>query len=110
MIDDHELDCILHEIGREQMAPSDAVVRRTKQALHVARVLPAMVFLSLATQVLVFTVLVLCIIAPGASWSLRAFGLAGLCTMTGLGLVVVVAARDRLATLGTQLERVLSWS
>jgi hypothetical protein len=104
-VDDHELERMLRTTGREsRLQPSHELVQRTRRRIRGTRLLPTLVFASLAFHLLVAGVVAVVLLAPALSWLCRASILAGLSFLSGAGLLVVVAARDQVAAFCTRLE------
>jgi hypothetical protein len=104
-VDDNELDQMLRAIGREsRLRPSHQLVQRTKRRTRTSRLLPPLLFASLAVHLLLTGVVAVVLLVPGLSWLWRVSLLAGLSFLSGACLLAVVAARDQVAAFCTRLE------
>jgi hypothetical protein len=103
--DDRELDEILKDIACQRFVPSDRLIRRTKAAIRGRRLLQAVAFLSLSTQVLSVAATAYALMSPELGPVARTFILAGLTAVFGSLAVAVVAARTRVIWFFRRIER-----
>ena len=103
-MDERELEVALREAGRSRVRPPTDLVARTKQRVHGTRLLPPLLFASLALHVLVLGVGAVVLWALDIRWPwLIAIG-AGLLSLSGSSALLVIAAREWIADFCGALE------
>jgi hypothetical protein len=103
-MDEHELEQVLNLLGREQLEPPEALVRKTKRALHRTRAIALAAFLTLSLVVLTGVGLVLFFTSPRVSAEAKAYGLAGVVVLSGALLLVAGATRSQAAAFLRRIE------
>ena len=98
-MDEAKLERILEDIGREAFAPPPDLVCRTKERLHGSRLLPWLVFGSLALQFLTVCASVLVLASGALTWAQKLGTLAGASLLIGLFLLPLVAFKDSMTVL-----------
>jgi hypothetical protein len=96
-MDDPKLERILEDIGHERFAPPPDLVCRTKGRLHRSRLLPWLLFGSLALQFLTACASVFVLASDALSWAQKLGGLAVASLVIGLFLLPLVALKDQMA-------------
>ena len=96
-MDDHELEQMLANIGREEFEPSPDLVRRTQQRLRKGALLPWVLFGSLALQVVTGCGATLILFSDALGWAEKLCALAGASLLLGLFLLPLIAIRDQIA-------------
>jgi hypothetical protein len=104
-MDDHELQQILRDIGRDRMQPPESLLRRTKAAIHGTRYLPLTVFLSLAMQVLAGMAVMYLLVSPAVAREVKIYAVCSLLALSGIPLLVTVAARRRITRFFRRMEQ-----
>ena len=103
-MDEHELEQVLNLLGQEQLEPPEALVRRTKHALHRTRAIALAAFLSLSLVVLAGVGLFLFFTSPQISAEAKVYGLAGVFVVSGALLLVAGATRSQAAAFLRRIE------
>jgi hypothetical protein len=93
---EQELERILKDVGREQFTPPPELVLRTKHAVHRSRVLPAMVLISLALQLLTGVFAFYVLLSPDIGWVAKAYGFFGLSILFTVFLLPLLGIRNHL--------------
>ena len=100
---DRSLELVLNEIGRERYDPSPELVWRTKARLYRSRLLPVVVFLSIAAQSLTAMTVLFRSIVLGFTGAV----LLGICvslTASGVSIILILVARRHIWPALRQLE------